>query len=385
MTVLTPNLIKLIDIAMDRVDNLNDVYDYLESNLNLNDAEGVWLDLIGEIIGLPRPYREQPYGTIFAFKDDEDDVDDPYKGFLDSGVGGYFQTTVGTGYLADPTETMDDDTYRLRLASKGLANHVSGTIPDIYTFLTSGFEQTDPAIVSTAGAVNITILEADTMSQGDRNRLESIGPIAAGVGVNVDNWTFEYPHFTPNDPSLWSIPAATVTVDSKDAKYILGNNDFATLQTTSYYGITAAAAAYGAWTFWLDKAGNTAPIFMPIASVNDEPLGATQDGYALRIDISEAVELIKITNGVEASLMKTGNGFISPVLYNKYTITRSITGIFTVYVNDVIATALTGSNPVTDTTYAVSNYMSMFSNSTGDLWPIWSEDDETAYMSYTPL
>ena len=73
---------KLFTAIAERFDNQLDVIESLRDYRGLETAEGVWLDIIGDILGCPRPNAEQPYSTIFAFKDAEEDLDDSFKGFI---------------------------------------------------------------------------------------------------------------------------------------------------------------------------------------------------------------------------------------------------------------------------------------------------------------
>ena len=99
------HLKNLLRVLFDSLDNIGDIFESLRDERGLTSAAGVWLDNVGAIIGLERPYQEQDYGTIFAFKDAEDDIDDPYKGFLGYGselvTNGTFDTDL-SGWTVDP-------------------------------------------------------------------------------------------------------------------------------------------------------------------------------------------------------------------------------------------------------------------------------------------
>lgn len=81
----SPNLLALLEAVFDRIDNIEEIFESLRDERDIDNSEGVWLDIVGDIVGLERPHFEQDYSTIFAFKGDEDDVDDPFKGFADYG------------------------------------------------------------------------------------------------------------------------------------------------------------------------------------------------------------------------------------------------------------------------------------------------------------
>lgn len=78
----SPGVMDLINAMMARLDDTEDVLLKLRDFRGIDTATGVWLDIIGDIVGIERPSKEQPYGTIFAFHGgDGDEIDDHYKGF----------------------------------------------------------------------------------------------------------------------------------------------------------------------------------------------------------------------------------------------------------------------------------------------------------------
>jgi hypothetical protein len=75
------NVQSLIRIFSTQMDELNEIVEALRDNTNVNDAYDAWLDIVGRIVGLERPFRQQSYATCFAFKENETDPDDMWKGF----------------------------------------------------------------------------------------------------------------------------------------------------------------------------------------------------------------------------------------------------------------------------------------------------------------
>ncbi len=65
----SPKLKSLVETIFNRVDNVDYVLRYLEDYTDIDTACGVWLDVVGDIVGIPRPHIEQSYGTMFAFKE----------------------------------------------------------------------------------------------------------------------------------------------------------------------------------------------------------------------------------------------------------------------------------------------------------------------------
>lgn len=378
----TPGILKLLEVLTGQLDEIEDIFEYIRTNMSITDAEGVWLDRIhGTIVGLERPYREQAYGTIFAFKGEETDLDDPLKGFESAGVGGYFLSSQGLKYLADPTERMSDDDYRERIRGKAIANFSSGTVNDIWRFSTTGFGQTNPTIESTAGAVNITIAEDDIMTQGDRNILAEKGPIADGVGVNVDNWTSEYLPFGDDVTTVADWEIDTDTINGSESKILRSvNPDNAFLDMTTHFATTASAVAYGTWEFWIYKPNAAA---VTVYFISDSK--SSQTGYAINIGTTETIGVWRYTSGsVTSTLMSVAAGTFPADDWAKFTITRDALNSFSVYMDDVLLTAASGSNPATDSTHTTGKYMQL-STSTDVAIGLAVVDDDTKLTTWTSL
>lgn len=181
------NLQLLFEDIYDQVQDSQDLVDYLLTNLNVDTAEGVWLDRLGVLVGLPRPYADQDKDYIFTAKL-TGEVDDPEKGCYDSatGKGGYIQTYVGINVVADTSTQVSDAEYRKQIKAKAVANHVSGIPSDFYDFLKDGFDVESDIDDSTVGLIEITIY--DFLSQKERRFVEENGPRSAGTRVEIINW-----------------------------------------------------------------------------------------------------------------------------------------------------------------------------------------------------
>jgi len=89
-------------------------------------------------------------------------------------------------------------------------------------------------------------------------------------------------------------------------------------------------------------------------------------GYSFRMTSSEELRLNKVTNGAESILFDTESSYVSANTDYRIKITRSLAGVFTVYIKGgafgwdswttVSVAGGSGSNPVTDNTYTTSNY-----------------------------
>lgn len=169
-----PNVRALIASVLVEFDNIGGALDALRTRLDIDLSQGVQLDGIGELIGMPRPITVSIDPTdVFAF----DDTDDA-KGF--SGVG---RPDVGgrmiglNGLIIGP---MPDAEYRTLLratifATSGLSDvdHLSGygnAVTEGDVFLTEG-----------VGHVNLNLPRPVSSTEADLIR--DTFPVAAGISV----------------------------------------------------------------------------------------------------------------------------------------------------------------------------------------------------------
>lgn len=116
-------------------------------------------------------------------------------------------------------------------------------------------------------------------------------------------------------------------------------------------------AAFGTWEFWMRKTDDAAhTIFMPIAQAIAGYAGAAQNGYSLNIFPDEKLYLANITAGAFATRIRTPA--LSLNTWYKIRLTRTTSGIFSLYINDQLATAEAGTNPTAaDLSFVTSTYM----------------------------
>ncbi len=87
----------------------------IQQNLNLTTAQGVWLDYLGNRLGVPRPAGTHT-GPVF--------------GFDDAGVG-FEQARISDKADLEPLAPIADTLYRRILRARAIAVHAIGTINDI--------------------------------------------------------------------------------------------------------------------------------------------------------------------------------------------------------------------------------------------------------------
>jgi hypothetical protein len=368
-----------MEVMTGQLDAIGDVFEYIRTKMQIDTAEGVWLDRIfGRIVGLERPPRWQAYGTMFAFKEAEGDIDDPYKGFESGGIGGYWQTLEGVQYIADNSQKMSDDDYRDRILGQGIANYSDALITDIWKYITTGFNQNDPTIDSEAGKVTITVESGDVLSQGDRNLIIEKGPFAAGVEVAVLGWPVEYVPFTEDldTASDWLISGDTINGKSSKTLQSIGAGD-AYLDAINYYNESASSVAYGTWDFWLYHNTTSAISFFIISDAK-----TSQDGYAIDVIPGGGFRFRRYDSGVLANL------FVSTTPVNTWynlKITRDSAGLFSVYRDGALIVPTSGSNPITDSTYTAGQYMQFGSATGGDALGLTVLDTDQSLYNWTPL
>jgi hypothetical protein len=184
----SPNLGYLVDGIYREIDNLYDLLVSLRDYRDLDTAEGVSLDFIGDVIGVKRQYLEESSANIFTFKI-SGEASNPDMGFLEAGPpirGGRLQSTTGITTLIPTLDS--DDNYRKQIRATAMANNMSGTIPEIYTYILNGFNVVCSITSEQTGEILISI--EGPLTQRERYTIANLGPIQAGCRVEFTNWIF---------------------------------------------------------------------------------------------------------------------------------------------------------------------------------------------------
>ena len=98
----------------------------------LNDAVGVQLDGIGEIVGLPRPEKDVDIAGLFGFLDDPTALG--FGDITDSDIGGNFWDGVSDFVL------VGDNLYRLLIRAKIIENKTAMTVDDTLRLISFTFD-----------------------------------------------------------------------------------------------------------------------------------------------------------------------------------------------------------------------------------------------------
>jgi len=153
-----------------------------------------------------------------------------------------------------------------------------------------------------------------------------------------------------------------------------GNDGTVSGATIKYDGLVNAGAgiayinqdkAYGTWEFDVNKVGADNRIILSFIRSNTAGAVNNGEGYALDINNNEEVKLHRVNEGSYTVLFETAASYIAINTDYRIKITRSLAGIFTVYIKGgtfgwddwTTVVADSGTNPVTDNTYTTSNYL----------------------------
>jgi len=178
-----------------------------------------------------------------------------------------------------------------------------------------------------------------------------------GVNTSDANVTAGFLENTPFEVSTGAWQIVSDTIDSQEIKAIeckgagILSLDLGSQQTEN---------AYGEWEFWVYKGADANTMNLSIVSDVIGALdGAGRDGYTLFLSSAEAVGILESTNGVVTYPSFSANSYFTINTWYKVKITRSALGEFSYYLDDVLVTAGTGTNPFTDTTTTTSRYIQL--------------------------
>lgn len=151
----------------------------------LDTAAGIWLDQIGNIVGIyPRPAKLIPAETTFAYRK-LTDPGDPLKGFgslAAPGTGGHFETIAGVS----SGELVNDETYRQYIRAKIIAVAGNTSIPAIWAFINKAFGVNPKVTRPKPGFVEVELDVA--IAPHERRILVDQAPIGAGIDITITNW-----------------------------------------------------------------------------------------------------------------------------------------------------------------------------------------------------
>jgi hypothetical protein len=176
-------LVELFIRILNRFEDSNNILEYLLTKRFLDTAEGVWLDVIGDIIGIPRPYEPIEDDEIFTFKS-IGQADDPDKGWgtiTSSTIGGKFQTIEGitTDQLAS------DDVYLNNIKAKAYVTFTKGTVHDVWGLVNFVYPTLTDITVTIPKIGEVKIETTPTLQAYERRVIRNLSPVVAGFSTTV--------------------------------------------------------------------------------------------------------------------------------------------------------------------------------------------------------
>jgi hypothetical protein len=174
-----PNIVNLFVAILNRFEDSHAMLLELLVHRFLDTAEGVWLDYIGDIVGVARPFEPILGDNIFTFKS-IGEADDPDKGFGSTSnplIGGVFQSITGA-----VTDTLaDDDTYRLYIKAKAQVSFARGTVQDVWRLVDFVFPTLTDINVTSPNIGEVKVLTTPILEAFERKLIEKYAPVAAGI------------------------------------------------------------------------------------------------------------------------------------------------------------------------------------------------------------
>jgi len=154
-------------------DNINDIIEYLIKNTDVYSAEGVWLDIIGKIVGQGREIDKTVKLSFFGFKENSNSAFGEAR-FWD---GSESLSTTGVSILADPE-------YRKVIIARINYNYGDVTLTGITKSISLLFN-TNVINIETRYNANISIYIGKSLTSNEINLSNSIDLILRAAGVSI--------------------------------------------------------------------------------------------------------------------------------------------------------------------------------------------------------
>lgn len=169
----SPNYKAIINAIARTYDDQDLVLKYL-GTLDVNTSTGVWLDLIGSIVGQPRKVDIELQYAYWGYND------------LDPSSGGYLDDSVywHTGTPSSESNLLGDDEYRRVIIARAAKNAGDTSIPAITATMQQVIGE-DEVYAYNSGNATITLLFEGDISNNMLALIRNgdIVPLAAGVGL----------------------------------------------------------------------------------------------------------------------------------------------------------------------------------------------------------
>lgn len=170
----SPNYVEVIRLLAEDFDEASDIYDYIAKNINIMNADGVWLDLIGDIVGASRVFDKEIQPTYFGFSDQS------------------HTTGFGQARFREPNDKttassiLNDDDYRVVIIGQIARNYGDVSEVGVATSVLN-MTQADNVLVYQSGPATFSVYVIGLISDNIKSILTGtdIIPRAAGVKMNL--------------------------------------------------------------------------------------------------------------------------------------------------------------------------------------------------------
>lgn len=170
----SPNYIEVIRLLAEDFDEVSDIYDYIAKNINVLNARGVWLDLIGDIVGVSRVFEKEIQPVFFGFDDQPNTT-------------GFGQARFRTpDDKTTASSVLNDDDYRVVIIGKIARNYGDVSEVGVATSVLN-MTQADNVLVYQSGPATFSVYVIGMISDNIKSILNGtdIIPRAAGVKMNL--------------------------------------------------------------------------------------------------------------------------------------------------------------------------------------------------------
>jgi len=191
-----PTLISLVTVLADPMQDTFDVCEFILDHSSIDTAEGEQLELLGELIGVPRPPAQEEHRNLFALcRLGEFEEDDGRSGFFDDSdaaagqsidLGGYFQTQTGLESQTNPGAEMSDADYRYLIRQKAEIYRSKMTKQKLFEYLIT-FGSKCLIDDATKFVVEIQPFTYYEINQWAKNYIETKGFKPAGISIDFED------------------------------------------------------------------------------------------------------------------------------------------------------------------------------------------------------
>lgn len=169
----SPNYVEVIRLLAEDFDEVSDIYDYIAKNINIMNAGGIWLDLIGDIVGVSRVFEKEIQPVFFGFADQT------------------HTTGFGQARFREPEDkttassVLNDDDYRVVIIGQIARNYGDVSEVGVATSVLN-MTQAEQVLIYQGGPAEFNIYIIGLVSDNIKSILTGTDLIPRGAGVKVN-------------------------------------------------------------------------------------------------------------------------------------------------------------------------------------------------------